>query len=548
MAVVIQKRYPNVCKAISHDSVYGGTSSAHTKCARCNQTLSSSHSYTQASSGTWNSSHSSVSATKSCSCGYSYSVSTSSIRESVDTESTCATKGRYEHTATLGSKTYKCPNWHDLALDPSNHSNGFSSRLTPSTCITKGHYTYTCKNGCGYSYNGADLALNSSNHEGSSIYGGTASCHTKYSCCGVTISSSHDYGSWYEDVSWNSDCSACTGYYEACVCGYQESEDATSLIEAIDTRTATCTTPGTYEHYVYNGNDFYCGKTHIGQKNPNNHTGSSAWGGTQFVYTKWSCCGATISSVHDSWSLWDSPEFNCEGAVVTYSYRCNCSYVDSIQEGATFVYDQEPDCQYSGWGHHTFTLEGLTYTCGTKHSVEANPSKHVIIVQSTPSNGSCSYYNEPALTAGQYCQYVQAGKCTYDTRRAIRHPNYNSNNPQHQWGDIGTYVSNINGHKPNQKCLDLTMGDYTFSGCGATRVGSMQDHNFQNLQSVGDTYHIGRCAVCGYSAYQKHYDADIDDGSYDPGDGYYCYGCGITDDDVSVNNWTASAGSWKASI
>ena len=61
---------------------------------------------------------------------------------------------------------------------------------------------------------------NANNHSGSSTYGGTSGVHTKYSCCGVTISSSHSItvntGVKYSDAT----CTAKQKNYKSCVCGY----------------------------------------------------------------------------------------------------------------------------------------------------------------------------------------------------------------------------------------------------------------------------------------------------------------------------------------
>ena len=72
----------------------------------------------------------------------------------------------------------------------STHSYSTSVAIA-ATCTAKGTTRYTCS--CGYSYTIQDIEINASNHSGKVVNGGTSAVHTKYDCCGVTVSSTHSY-------------------------------------------------------------------------------------------------------------------------------------------------------------------------------------------------------------------------------------------------------------------------------------------------------------------------------------------------------------------
>ncbi|MBO4962378.1 MAG: NPCBM/NEW2 domain-containing protein [Clostridia bacterium] len=88
---------------------------------------------------------------------------------------------------------------------------------TSATCTSPAKYFYSCT--CGQK--GSQLfeyaSVNSSNHTGSSVHGGTANVHTKYSCCGATISSKHSYTTT-EEVKATCTTKGTTKY--SCTCGY----------------------------------------------------------------------------------------------------------------------------------------------------------------------------------------------------------------------------------------------------------------------------------------------------------------------------------------
>ena len=121
----------------SHTSVYGGTSSVHTKCSVCNTTLNSSHSYT---STITSESTCTTQGTKtySCKCGYSY---TGKIAINKDAHS-----GKIVNGGTLAAHTkYNCCN----KVVSAEHT--FTSTThTISTIDIIGQTTESCS--CGYTY------------------------------------------------------------------------------------------------------------------------------------------------------------------------------------------------------------------------------------------------------------------------------------------------------------------------------------------------------------------------------------------------------------
>ena len=163
-----------------------------------------------------------------------------------------------------------------------------------ATCVATGTRTYTAKFSVSYASTqtkNVTIAKDASNHT-NIVYGGTSAIHQKCTGCGVTTSSSHTYNQSNTNSTYLKSGATCTSpavYYKSCVCGYSN-------------KSATFTS---------------------GSKNPNNHTGSSVNGGTSGVHTKYSCCGATISTKH-SYTSTTTPA-NCQNYSST-KYTCSCGY------------------------------------------------------------------------------------------------------------------------------------------------------------------------------------------------------------------------------
>ena len=113
-------------------------------------------------------------------------------------------------------------------------------------------------------------------------------------------------------------------------CGTSWSGTATKTT----TTTATCTTKEAYKHtatFSVNGTSkiFTC-SGHTGSVNSSNHTGSSTNGGTANVHTKYSCCGATISTEH-SYTRTTQTAATCT-VKGTSKYTCSCGYSYTSQD------------------------------------------------------------------------------------------------------------------------------------------------------------------------------------------------------------------------
>lgn len=287
-----------ITEALGHNSVNGGTESVHKKCSRCSTILQGSgyHSYTET---TQTAATCTATGTKklTCSCGYSYTETiqkkdhTFAAGASCTTDQRCtvcntlvaAAPGHRETNGGTSAIHKKCSVCGVTTQNSSYHS--YTSTITiAATCTTKGTTKYTCD--CGYSYTSQNIAINASNHTGSSINAGTSSAHTKYSCCGATIqgSSYHSY---------------------------------TSTVQTA----ATCTTKGTTKYTCS------CGYSYTSQNiaiNPDNHAGSSTYGASASVHTKYTCCGATISSSHNmTSSVQTAATCTTKG---TTKYSCVCGY------------------------------------------------------------------------------------------------------------------------------------------------------------------------------------------------------------------------------
>jgi hypothetical protein len=185
----------------------------------------------------------------------------------------------------------KCSRCGVTTSGSSGHS--YSNSVTKAaTCTATGVRTYTC--GCGYSYT-STIAKNSSNHSGSSVYGGTSSVHTKYSCCGATISSSHSYtvstGVQYSAAT----CTTNKRVYYKCACGYDPRTVAAAKYVS-NTALGHNFTSGTrkyifrYESGGYSYHYKYNTCTRCGTYNSNSLVS------TDYCYTNWACTNKVNSS------------------------------------------------------------------------------------------------------------------------------------------------------------------------------------------------------------------------------------------------------------
>ncbi len=138
------------------------------------------------------------------------------------------------------------PKWV-LSTVASAHS--MTSVVTKTAyCNATGVRTYTCQDGCGYSYT-ETINKNASNHANTTSFdwGGTASVHQKYKCCGATYSTSHSYTASTQTAAT---CTSTGVRKQSCACGYYYTETIAKTSHSQTTGGSiityvNCTTNGT---------------------------------------------------------------------------------------------------------------------------------------------------------------------------------------------------------------------------------------------------------------------------------------------------------------
>ena len=485
-----------------HVEVNGGTESVHKKCDTCNRVMKdgSYHSYnasvTTAATCTTNGVKK-----LSCACGYYYTESIAAFGHDWNNP-TYSGNGTSSYSATRTCK-------NDSSHKETAVANITSTVFIYPTCKTKGTTVYTANFTESWAADKSvqlqDIPINSNNHEGSSEYGGTAASHTQYSCCKAVISSSHTYdqnsGVKYSDAT----CLRTQKNYKSCICGYNP--QSTSYLVS------------------------------VGSINSNNHEGSSTWGGTSSVHTKYSCCGATISSAHsyDQNSGLMYSEATCTDYQKNYK-SCECGYNPKSTSYLVSVGSKNPNnhtalisasavaptcttagniaysrCQgcnkyYNSNGTEisssSITLAALghsysgkvttTATCsstGIKTYTCANDSSHTYTetIAKDPNNHSNRYnvsYVAPTCTESGHSSYYYCSGCSkyYDI-------NYN----QTTWSNL---VIAATGHSTPST---WNQGDssnhykYCSNGCGA--IVDSGAHSGQ--YDYNDSNHWKNCSACG---------------------------------------------------
>ena len=205
----------------THTAINGGTADVHTKCS-CGYVISSTHTYDKsvATSTYLKSTANCLSPAvyyKSCSCGYSNKSTTftSGSKNPNNHASTCTivyggTSGVHQKYSGCGA-TYSTTHTYNQSIATSTYLK------SGATCTSPAVYYKSCL--CGYSNKSATFtsgSKNPNNHTGSSVNGGTSGVHTKYSCCGVTISSNHSYTS----TTTPANCQNYSSTKYICSCGY----------------------------------------------------------------------------------------------------------------------------------------------------------------------------------------------------------------------------------------------------------------------------------------------------------------------------------------
>ena len=117
-----------------------------------------------------------------------------------------------------GTHSFKCVNGCEgygaavgHTFDKQNAVAGYLA--SEATCTKKATYYVSCACGAHGAETFEDGGLDDDNHTGTETKGGTEDVHSKWSCCGVTISTEHDLSNW---TYVNGD-----SHKKSCDCGYE---------------------------------------------------------------------------------------------------------------------------------------------------------------------------------------------------------------------------------------------------------------------------------------------------------------------------------------
>ena len=148
-----------------------------------------------------------------------------------------------------GKHSFKCVNGCNEYGNATNHDYNKevaedTYKVSDATCTAEAVYNKSCA--CGAEGNEPFSAgeKDPTNHSGEQVNGGTADVHTKWNCCGVTVSSNHEFGNWTPVVDTNT-------HKHTCSCGYSETaehsfanyvynENATCIADGTETSTCVC--------------------------------------------------------------------------------------------------------------------------------------------------------------------------------------------------------------------------------------------------------------------------------------------------------------------
>ena len=387
--------------ALGHNYVNADTSatctssgtSGRTECSRCGN-VGSSGTTVPATGHDWSTAYDCEELSYCLNCGKTGSYGPHSPVSSGNKSATCYSTGVYGRTecSVCGDVTnsgttygpvdhnYNYPTSCDHIMEcqwctSRTGAHQYSSKVTTAaTCTSAGVTTYTCT-GCtdsytvaapaakGHSYADATCtapksctscgattgSVNSSNHTGSSTYGGTSGVHTKYSCCGATISTSHSYtvdsGVQYSAAT----CTAKRKNYLKCSCGYNPKSssyvvevgsalghspnaDDGDCTTAITCKTCGAITTAAKTHTFTDAADTSCnnsGCTHtrvvavyldVNGLLDGSSTGNTSGYGTFDVYVNGSRVADDVSDYYTAWNPGSTYEIKDIKATVGHTY------------------------------------------------------------------------------------------------------------------------------------------------------------------------------------------------------------------------------------
>ena len=514
-----------VSTAHTGSSTYGGTASVHTKYSCCGATISSSHTYDQSNTALkyLKSEATCTSAAvyyKSCACGY-FTTSNSTFTSGSKNTSNHTGSSTYGGTSGVHTK-YSCCGATISSSHTYDQNNTSSTYLkTAGTCTAEAVYYKSCK--CGYSNKSANATFtgskNANNHTGSSTYGGTSGVHTKYSCCGATISSSHSYDQSNTAAKYLKSAATCLSpaiYYKSCACGYYTTSNSTFT---------------------------------SGSKNANNHTGSSTNGGTSGVHTKYSCCGATISTTHSFTNK----------ATSSLCRTCTCGYQDtahrSVNGGTASVHTKCGDCGYTISSSHSMSNTATSSTCQTCACGYKTTSHSMGNTGTSAVHQTCSKCGYKTTThtynVDSGVQYT-AATCTAKRKNYLRCScGYNPTSASYVVevgsanGHSGVYGGTASVHTKCSVCGTTTSSTHTYN---QSNTDAKFLKSAANCQSAAVYY---KSCACGYTDKSatftsgskntsNHTGTVVNGGTADVHSKYNC--CGATSANGSSHSYTVDSG------
>ena len=529
--------------ATGHTVVNGGTENVCKKCSVCGETITSAHTYGNASYS-WNGT--TCTAKRTCTeCGYIQKESVTGVY-SIVKDATCTASGTGKYTATFDNAAFaiqtkttvisakghtsingktesvckKCsvcnaiissthnygvPNytWDNTTCTArrtctecgyihSEKANGVYSVIKEPTCVVDGTgaYTSTFTNSA-FATQTKTTVIKAEGH--TVIDGKTEDACKKCSICGEITNGTHTFG----DISYSWNDSACTAKRTCSECGYIQSEELTALREI--TKAATCTETGTAKLTADFVNPSFATQTKIENISANGH--SATGGGTENICKKCSVCSTVMSSEH----TFGTPTYTWNETVCTAKRACTyCGYTES--ENAVGVYSvvTNPSCTAKGTGKYTATFTNSAFAVQTKN-VDINATGHTVINGSTASIcQKCSVCGTTTKSSHSYGSpsYTWSGT-TCTAKRTCSTCSYSQSETK-----AGTYsvVTNATCTANGTGKYTATFTNSAFATQSKTTTINALGHSYTGNRGAGSTngasgYTVtNKCSRCGYIA------------------------------------------------
>ena len=483
----------------------------------------------------WNSGHTSCTATATCSCGSTVTETKAATKRSIIDTSTCITKSKWNYAVTFDNPVLgatSCPDYHYGTLNPNNHEGtAVESSRTNATCTTDGviNYKYSC----------CQLATSSKIPAPGHKYGSvvtpptqTAQGYTTHTCsvCGHSYKDAytdptgpdqpehtHSYTIFVETVARTCTTDGYTTY--KCSCGETENRDIVNAghEEVIDKAvTATCTAAGKTQ-----GKHCSICNTVLEAQETIPATGHTE----EIVAGKDATCTETGLTEGKKCSV-------CNTTIIeqTVISALGHSFVDGICSVCSAI---DPNCEHED----TTTSESVTKaaTCTTQGSktvtVTCNTCKNVVstATENIPALGHTegdtvreNVINSTCSKHGSYDEVVYCTTCDTEVSRETITTEMLEHTEEVMSGKAATCTET--GLTEGKKCsicgeitvaqetihkIDHTPGDpatcttpQTCTACGE-EISPALDHNYDAVVTEPTEYEGGyttyTCTVCGDS-------------------------------------------------